>query len=119
MNQANPAKFMCPPISALTARFSPFTLKTVQTKRLDWKHPSGFCTQRLTLSHASLRLPPVTPRLAPFRSGFGSGVQCMGTVTYRIARTRDAFLIHTLPHDSIRLIFTRKIAFVSTLCVWN
>jgi hypothetical protein len=37
------------------------------------------------LSHASLRLSPYTPRLAPFRSGFGSGVQCMGTIAHRIA----------------------------------
>ncbi len=43
----------------------------------------------------------------------------MGKVTYRIAGNRDAFLIRTLPHGSSRLIFTCKIAFVSTLCVWN
>ena len=70
-------------------------------------------------SHASLRLPPHYPRLAPFRSGLGSGVQCMATITRRIAETREAFLAHTLPYESIRLIFTFKIAFVSTLCVWN
>src|SRR5665213_3300924 len=51
------------------------------------------------LSHASLRLPPITPRLAPFRSGFGSGIQCMGTITYRVGGIRDAFLIRTLSFD--------------------
>jgi hypothetical protein len=71
------------------------------------------------LSHASLRLAPIIPQLAPFRSIFGSGVQCMGTITYRIARTRDVFLIHALPHDSIRLTLIYEIVFVSTLCVWN
>lgn len=54
------------------------------------EHPFGFCTQRLSRSHAPLRLPPHTPRLASFRSGFGSGVQCMEKISHRIAQFRDA-----------------------------
>jgi hypothetical protein len=68
-------------IGVLTARLFPFCPR--KPRRQNAFNGNIYSAPHSTpaLSHASLRLPPITPRLAPFRSGFGSGVQCMGTVT--------------------------------------
>jgi hypothetical protein len=77
-------------VGALTARLVPCRPR----KPCRQSAPTGnsYIVQHSTpaLSHASLRLPPMTPRLAPFRSGFASGVQCMAAFAHRIAGIRVA-----------------------------